>query len=499
MKRPIPLFAVCLLLLITASSGLVRRMGVGIYADEGTQFAIAQSLMAGEIRYLAVKDSTLLFAKGPIFPLILAIWWRITGTVGSDLDALFLARSWVLMLHALNLCLLFTIIRRRSTNILMASAATMLWALFPLARILNPLAFSHHSATTLILLSWLFWSLAQEKQSDVYRWRYLAAISLGGALLTDLVIWTLLPGFFYLFGRESPRNGLKLWAITLVPTLLFISLQYGFSAEATRFDLQALGSRISAEPIRGQWLILRTNLLHLIQGAPWFPLCLLGGLVLPRQFRAECIGLMVIPLLVVVSSVPISGLAAYHLIPWLPWFAFLFAALLVKLAMLSGRKQKLWASFKSLLLAVLVGIWLFSDARDSFARVSVSPSEADAVVQFLQDNRKPDELVLANPALAWMLPGKVADFQMALAAEGLASVHLPRDLPAERFAFDARFSSTEFVVLDDDLFRWALLRMPDLVGKIAQIEAEWKLVYRTPRMMVYERLSLPITRQESDR
>ncbi|MCY3835408.1 MAG: hypothetical protein OXF83_03090 [Anaerolineaceae bacterium] len=491
MKRAAPLLAVCLLLLIAANSGLDRRLAVGIYADEGTQFAIARSLMASEIRYLAVKDSTLLFAKGPVFSLMLAIWWRISGTAGANLDALFLARSLVFLLHGLNLCLLYQIIRRRSANVFLAGTAALLWALFPLARLLNPLAFSYHCATTLVLLSWLFWCHAQKNRCNEDRWRYLAAFSFGGALLTDLVIWTLLPGFLVAFGRVRLRKGAKLWAIMLSPTLSFVLLQLGISAEATQMDLQALGTRISADAITVPWLILRTNLRNLILAAPWFPLCLLGVWVLPRQLRAECFGFVVIPLLWVASTVPITGLAAYHLIPWLPWFALLAAALLVRMAMHTGRKQLTGSWFKVLLMAFVAGLWLFSGPDDSYARVSVSPAEASAMVQFLQDRRKPEELVLASPALAWMLPGKAADFQMALAAEGKPSVHLPRDLPAERFAFDARFAAAQFAVMDDQLFRWALVRMPDLVGHIARIEADWRLVFQTPSLKVYQRASLP--------
>ena len=131
MFRPAPLLAVSLLFVVATYAGINRLTETGIYADEGTQFAIAGSILAGETRYLAIGESTLLFAKGPIFPMLLAGWWQITGTSSTGLDTLFLSRFLIAVLHFVNACLMFQIAKRRSASVQSAVLAALLLAFLP--------------------------------------------------------------------------------------------------------------------------------------------------------------------------------------------------------------------------------------------------------------------------------------------------------------------------------------------------------------------------------
>ena len=157
------------------------------------------------------------------------------------------------------------------------------------------------------------------------------------------------------------------------------------------------------------------------------------------------------------------------------------------LAQLPSREWARFAWLKPVISLVGLGIWIIAGRHDAYAVVSLPPSEVQEVAHYLQTHRDAGELVLSTPALAWKLPGQVADFQMALAAEGLRCVHIPNDLPKERFVYDPRFSAAEFAVLDEYLFRWGILQMPDLVEKIAEIEANWQIVFKTATMKVYRR------------
>ena len=233
--------------------------------------------------------------------------------------------------------------------------------------------------------------------------------------------------------------------------------------------------------------MLGENGVSLIRETIWFPFCLLGVLTISRQFRPEILCFLVIPLLIIARSVALTGLATYHLIPWLPWIAFLSASFIWYFAQLPGRKWPRFAWLKPVIILVGLGIWIFAGRHDAYAVVSLPPSEVQEVAHFLQIHREEDELVLTTPALAWKLPGQVADFQMALAAERLQSVHIPNDLPKERFVYDPRFSAAEFAVLDEYLFRWGIMQMPDLVEKIAEIETDWQIVFETATMKVYRR------------
>ena len=487
MFRPAPLLAVGLLFAIATTAGLSRLNETGIYADEGTQFAIAGAILAGETRYLAIGESTLLFAKGPVFPMLLAGWWQISGTSGIGLDTLYLSRFLITVLHLLNTCMMFHIIKRRSASVPLAVLAALLLAFMPATLPVKRYVFSYHFATSLLLLFWFSSGFWHQCQRSCRRWLIMAALALGIGLLTDLIVWSLLPGFVFLVARNRKQDGLLALVIALAPAVIFLLRQYSLSPVATAFDLHALWLRTTSLSFSGQLRLLTENWITLIRETIWFPLCLLGVFTVSRQFRTEILWFLVIPLLIIARSVALTGLASYHLIPWLPWIAFLAASFFWSLAHLPGRKWARFAWLKPVIILMGMGIWMFSGRHDAYAEVSLKPAEAQEVAHYLQTHRDANELVLTTPALAWMLPGHVADFQMALAAEGLRSVHIPNDLPKERFVHDPRFSAAKFVVLDEYLFRWGILQMPELVEKIAEIETEWQSVFETATMRVYRR------------
>ena len=487
MLRPAPLLAVSLLFAVATFTGINRLTGTGIYADEGTQFAIAGSILAGETRYLAIGESTLLFAKGPVFPLLLAGWWQVAGTSSTGWDTLFLSRFLIAVLHLVNACLIFQIVKQRSASVELAVFAALLLAFMPATLPVKHYVFSYHFATLMLLLFWFSWAHWHRSQRGCRRWLIMAALALGIGLLTDLIVWSLLPGYVFLVARFRKQDGLLALVVALAPAVIFLLHQYSISPEATVFDLHTLWLRITSLSFSGQLRLLGENGIILIRETVWFPFCLLGVLTIPRQIRAEILWFLVIPLLIIARSVALTGLASYHLIPWLPWIAFLSAGLIWSIAQLPGRKWPRFAWLKPVIILVGLGIWMIAGKNDAFAVVSLPPSEVQEVAHYLQTHRDAEELVLTTPALAWKLPGQVADFQMALAAEGLRSVHIPNDLPNERFVYDPRFSAAEFAVLDEYLFRWGIFQMPDLVEKIAKIETDWQIVFETATMKVYRR------------
>src|SRR5262245_15274621 len=75
-SRRAKLLAVVDLVLILALAAYLRLSNnantPGWYTDEGTHLEIAQHLAQGQIQYMAIRQSTLLFAKLPLFDLLLA-------------------------------------------------------------------------------------------------------------------------------------------------------------------------------------------------------------------------------------------------------------------------------------------------------------------------------------------------------------------------------------------------------------------------------------------
>jgi hypothetical protein len=82
------------------------------------------------------------------------------------------------------------------------------------------------------------------------------------------------------------------------------------------------------------------------------------------------------------------------------------------------------------------------------------------------------------------VPGNVADFQMAAAAAGQSTVHIPDDLPPNRFAFDPRVPQARFVVVDNLWRNWAAVNIPAAAEMIRQVQA-WPLVLKAGEIEVH--------------
>ncbi|MGB0389398.1 MAG: hypothetical protein ACPGWR_31630 [Ardenticatenaceae bacterium] len=82
----------------------------GWYTDEGTHLNIAQNLLAGQQQYLAINQSTLLFAKLPLFEGVLAGVLALTGGGMGSLRAL------TGMLGVLSVGMLYGVVRRTQND-----------------------------------------------------------------------------------------------------------------------------------------------------------------------------------------------------------------------------------------------------------------------------------------------------------------------------------------------------------------------------------------------
>jgi hypothetical protein len=66
-------------------------------------------------------------------------------------------------------------------------------------------------------------------------------------------------------------------------------------------------------------------------------------------------------------------------------------------------------------------------------------------------------------------------------------LHLPANIPQERFAFSARYTAARFVVIDNLWKNWAVFNIPPLLGEmVAAVESQWRLVFEAEEIRVYE-------------
>jgi hypothetical protein len=115
----------------------------------------------------------------------------------------------------------------------------------------------------------------------------------------------------------------------------------------------------------------------------------------------------------------------------------------------------------------------------------VNAADARAAAAFANAHLGDADVVIASPAVAWQLAGRAADFQMALAATGRATPHLPADLPPERLAFDPRFEGARFVIVDDLWRNWAAVHIPEVDAWLRAME-NWPTVFRAGQIVIYQ-------------
>jgi hypothetical protein len=122
----------------------------------------------------------------------------------------------------------------------------------------------------------------------------------------------------------------------------------------------------------------------------------------------------------------------------------------------------------------------------------LNPNQARAAAAYVNAHVRPTDLVVASPGLAWLICGRgatvpchVADSEMAVAATGQATPHLPADLPPNRWAFDPRFTQAHFVVVDNLWRNWAAVHMPQVDALLLGAGDHWRQAFVAGDITVY--------------
>ena len=108
-----------------------------------------------------------------------------------------------------------------------------------------------------------------------------------------------------------------------------------------------------------------------------------------------------------------------------------------------------------------------------------------ATAEFLQDVIHPQDLLLASPTVGFLLNGQVADFQMATAVQGIATPHLPANLPPDRFAFQPDYQQTRIVIVDNLWDNWAQIHVPGVSDMMTGVQ-KWPIIFQAGDVIVYQ-------------
>lgn len=467
-----------LLLLIVILAAALRLWRVaetpGWFTDEGTHLEIARHLANGRIQYLSVTQSVLLFARLPLFE------WLLAGTVrlfGLGMETL---RGVTAVLGTASVVLLYALLRDVSKDRWLALTAALLLAVFPAAVVYSRFGFSYNLLVPLVLTAvWGLYRYGAGQKSGL-AW---AAAAIGLALITDLWALSLLPILLIVVAWRRWRDLAWALPLALLPLGVYTAVSLLTVPAAFWFDWQFTLSRVTL-PLPAQLQNLALNAVTLLSQSGWLTLGIAGLFALkPAKLQTLAWLFLLLPFLVIGRTAALYSLSFYYTIPLLPWAAVGSAALLRY-----GRPR--WAVWLLAIFLLGSSTWLLGSQVQGRLETAVDPfllpaADAEAAAAYLNAHLQPDDLTILSPTLAWLVNGRVADFQLAASAMGEQPPHIPANLPAERQLFTADYRQARYVVIDPLWHSWATFNVPGAATIMADV-AHWPLVFESGSTQVYE-------------
>jgi hypothetical protein len=504
----------------------------GWYTDEGTHLEIAQHLAQGRMQYMAINQSTFLFAKLPLFDLLLAGWLTLAGGGIGTL------RTLTGVLGVISVATLYGVVGWTTKDIWLAFLAALILAIYPQAVLYSRFGFSYNLLAPLVLLAYLgLWQYMATPSSEASRrgWLVFTALVVGLGGISDLWMFMLAAPVLVVVLARRWRDALWTIPLLFLPLGLYLSLMLLATPEAFWFDLGFTASRLSRLSLPEQLDKLAANYTVLITQDQWLAVALVGLFLLrPERLQLLAWLLLLTPIILLGRTEALYHLSFYYMIPLLPLISLGMAVVLrwgvpyagrqlhrALLELLPARRldpdrkpanglgesppSQLPGRFKlpdrlvtvaayAVVLALAATPFLtttatlvqqthdgFTTAIDPFL---IKPKFARYIANFVNRQTAADDLVIASPGLAWMFQARTADFQMALAFTGQATPHLPANLPPERFAFSPDYTQARFVVVDNLWHTWAVFNVSG-VDRMLETLKSWRIAFQSGDITVY--------------
>ncbi|MEM7133735.1 MAG: hypothetical protein AAF702_45995 [Chloroflexota bacterium] len=511
------------LLCILGLAGYLRLAGpetnLSWYTDEGTHVEIAKHLAQGRTQYMVVNDSTLLFAKLPLFELLLAGLFRVMSV---DINTLRLLTG---LLGILTVVALFCAVRSMIRDPSLALGSALLLAIYPDAIIYSRFGFSYNLLAPLVVgvLLGLWHFLGNTCDAKMRQaWLGMAALSIGMGGISDLWMFALVAPFALIVITKDWRAFAGAFVIIVLPFVVYAGVSYWAAPEAFIFDLGYTASRLSGRDIIQQVTMLARNGQVLFTQDPWVVLAIIGFFVYPvSRIRALGLLLLLSPIIVIGRTEALYHLSAYYMIPLLPLISLGVACLLrvgipwvwrllheeISNWIDSTRllsEGRLWTKVSDIaggtvacLLLIMLTVPIFMvntggmvDQISNEIRTEIDPFLVDAAdarnaIRFINRHLEPTDLVIASPSIAWAIDSHVADFQMVAAAQGIASSHLPANVPSSRFLITPSYANARFIIVDNTWHRWAIYHVPGVREVLTELSTR-NPIFESGEIAVYD-------------
>jgi 4-amino-4-deoxy-L-arabinose transferase-like glycosyltransferase len=490
-SRWLELLAVALILILAAHLRLANvAHNPGWYTDEGTHLDIARHLLRGEVQYLAINQSWLLFSRLPLFE------WLLSGAALIGGVSLLTLRTVTGLLGVITVVVLYLTVRRMTRDVWLALLAALLLAIYPPAVLYSRFGFSYNLLAPLVLIA--LWGLVEYSGGRSKCWLVVSALSIGLGAIADLWMLVMLAPFVLIVLLRNWRDVLWSVPLALLPLGLYAALSVLTVPQAFLFDLRFILSRVNQLTLAQQASTLWQNITTLAAQDAWLLAGAIGLLLLrPPRLRWIAVALLVIPIALLGRTTALFSLSFYYLIPLLPFVTLGLASLIrYGTIWLTNRCGQRWSHPLHVGLSILIaGAALLSAVQlvrqvhdrlhttiDGFL---LEPGAAQDAAEFVNQRVTADDLIIASPTLAWMVQSQAADMQMPLAYRGQGTPHLPANVPPERWAFDPGIERARYVIVDNLWRNWAVPNVPGVSALLREIEA-WPVVHRTGEIVIYE-------------
>ncbi|MGB1288390.1 MAG: hypothetical protein ACPG7F_17785, partial [Aggregatilineales bacterium] len=316
--------------------------------------------------------------------------------------------------------------------------------------------------------------------------------------------------------------------VILVPIALYALIMMNSAPDAFLYDIDFTRSRMGEADAITQIETLSNNYLQLLRLDLWFPAGIIGLFLLrPIRLRVVLLMLLIIPVLATGRVVALYHLSFYYMIPLLPLITTGVAALIryggaaiyrmqipeppAQIAFnpddtqpssqRPGMLRRISAGAVTIgLLIVLFGAPLiqgmvtmqqhltesYGTSIDNFL---LNPADVQQVAAYVNSQTLTTDTVVTSAPIAWLLKANAADFQMAIAATGIETPHLPAMLPEARLAFNPRYDQAKFVIIDDLWRAWGVYHVQGLDNVVAEVQT-WTQVFRAGTIIVYQNPSI---------
>lgn len=483
------------------------RSNPGWYTDEGSFLNVATNLANGKWQYFALGDSLLLLGRPPLFVYLLRV---LIALAGPDILVL---RGLAATCGIASVGLLYGVSRSMFGARHAFFAGAML-AILPGAVSYGRIGFTYNLLAPLALAAlFALWRFAESRRQI---WLWSGAVLAGVSLATDYQGLVVLCLALVTAAVRRPRSLPTVAVLGLLPLGVCLAPLVFRVPAATWHDLTYTYSRAGGGfPLQFAWFFVRLG--NLVQQDGWFALGMVGLLLLPSGAgRTLTLAAVVLSLAGLLRAIDPVGQGSYHLIPLYPLLSIGLGAVVQRgIAasfawfnedVLGGLRMwprwiravaSLISSLGTAVLVVAPFAWMLivdvvglrSEMVTSLQFGRSSPWAVEGMVRALNPQLQPDDMVLASPQVAWMIPAHVIDIQQVVACEGERAHALP-EIERARFLYPCDVGSLHFVVQDDLIRSWAAQVMPE-AARIVDLTSQWPLVFHVGEFSVYRNPAAP--------